>query len=203
MDGRLALPLLAGPTSGLAIDGDDFLRGSGQRGYPGDEAALELLVVQHGEDIARKMVVRRRAIGEGTEAAQQVQLLAAEQGDVGDGLRAGKDGDQAEEQDLRQWVVHLALLAGIFQIIEMSQEDDDFVEPRPVRCRFRHSPPPACELRVVMDSALSRFVTYLLHPIALNVFASDLVVEGVEAVAGFSLRFRVQRRLQFLNTVRS
>ena len=36
-----------------------------------------------------------------------------------------------------------------------------------------------------------------------NVFAADLVVEGVETVAGFSLRFRVQRRLQFLNTVRS
>src|SRR5271166_5176153 len=36
-----------------------------------------------------------------------------------------------------------------------------------------------------------------------NVFAADLVVEGVEAVAGFSLRFRVQRRLQFLNAIRS
>ena len=30
-----------------------------------------------------------------------------------------------------------------------------------------------------------------------NVLAADLVVEGVEAVAGFCLRFRVQRRLQF------
>jgi hypothetical protein len=29
------------------------------------------------------------------------------------------------------------------------------------------------------------------------VFAADLVVEVVEAVAGFSLRFRVQCRLQF------
>ncbi len=36
-----------------------------------------------------------------------------------------------------------------------------------------------------------------------NVFAADLVVEGVEAVAGFCLRFRVQRRLQFLNAIRS
>jgi len=88
----LSLPLLAGPPGGLAIDGDDPLGGSGQCGYPGDEAALELLVVQHGEDVA-KMVVRRRAVGEGTEAAQQAQLLAAEQGDVGDGLRTGQDGD--------------------------------------------------------------------------------------------------------------
>ena len=36
-----------------------------------------------------------------------------------------------------------------------------------------------------------------------DVLAADLVVQGVEAVAGFCLRFRVQRRLQFLNTLRS
>ena len=36
-----------------------------------------------------------------------------------------------------------------------------------------------------------------------NILAADLVVEGVEAVAGFCLRFRVQRRLQFLNAIRS
>ena len=36
-----------------------------------------------------------------------------------------------------------------------------------------------------------------------NVLAADLVVERIEAIAGFCLRFRVQRRLQFLNTVRS
>jgi hypothetical protein len=32
---------------------------------------------------------------------------------------------------------------------------------------------------------------------------ADLVVQGVEATAGFCLRFRMQRRLQFLNTLRS
>ena len=36
-----------------------------------------------------------------------------------------------------------------------------------------------------------------------DVFATDLVVEGVEPIAGFCLRFRVQRRLQFLNALRS
>ena len=36
-----------------------------------------------------------------------------------------------------------------------------------------------------------------------NILAADLVVQGVEAIAGFCLRFRVQRRLQFLNTGRS
>jgi hypothetical protein len=36
-----------------------------------------------------------------------------------------------------------------------------------------------------------------------NVRAENLVVQSVEAVASFSLRFRVQRRPQFLNTFRS
>ena len=120
--------------------GDDPFWGSGQRGDPGDEAALELLVVEHGEDIA-KMVVRRRAIGEGAETAQQVQLLAAEQGDVGDGLRAGQDGDQAQEQDLFQRVVHLPLLAGILQIIEMTQKNYCLFKRRARRCRLRHGSP--------------------------------------------------------------
>src|SRR4249919_120615 len=36
-----------------------------------------------------------------------------------------------------------------------------------------------------------------------DVLAADLVVHGVEAIPGFCLRFRVQRLLQFLNTLRS
>ena len=36
-----------------------------------------------------------------------------------------------------------------------------------------------------------------------DIFATDLVVQGVETIAGFRLRFRMQRRLQFLNTLRS
>jgi hypothetical protein len=36
-----------------------------------------------------------------------------------------------------------------------------------------------------------------------NVLAADLVVQGVKAITRCCLRFRVQRHLQFLNTVRS
>jgi hypothetical protein len=36
-----------------------------------------------------------------------------------------------------------------------------------------------------------------------NIFTADLVAEGVETIAGFSLRFGMQRRLQLLNTSRS
>ena len=34
-----------------------------------------------------------------------------------------------------------------------------------------------------------------------DILAADLVVQGVEAITGLCLRFRVQRRLQFLNTL--
>jgi len=43
----------------------------------------------------------------------------------------------------------------------------------------------------------------LIISIGQNVLAADLVVQGIEPIAGFCLRFRVQRRLQFLNTLRS
>ena len=36
-----------------------------------------------------------------------------------------------------------------------------------------------------------------------DILTADFVVQGVEAVTGFCLRFRVQRRLQLLNTFRS
>ena len=36
-----------------------------------------------------------------------------------------------------------------------------------------------------------------------NVVAADLVIQSVEAIASFCLRFRVQRHLQLLNTFRS
>jgi len=36
-----------------------------------------------------------------------------------------------------------------------------------------------------------------------NVLTADLVVQRIEAIAGFCLRFRVQRLLQFLNSFRS
>ena len=73
-----------------------------------------------------RSVVRLNGAEEGrlmAEAAQQIQLLAAEQGDVGDGFCPGKDGEQAEEKDLRQRVIHLPLLAWILQAFEMTQED--------------------------------------------------------------------------------
>src|ERR1700728_1703896 len=132
---------------------NDALGGSGQRGDPGDEAALELLRVQDSQDVT-EVVVRRRALRERPEATQQVQLLAAEQRDIGDGVGTRQHGEQTEDQDLLQRVVHLPLLARILQIFEMTQENDRLVECSAIRCRAFHGSSPACESRAAMDSAL-------------------------------------------------
>jgi hypothetical protein len=52
-------------------------------------------VVQCRQNVAA-VVACQRAVGEGVEAAQQVQLFVAEQGDVRDGLGTSQDGKQAE-----------------------------------------------------------------------------------------------------------
>ncbi len=87
------------------------------------------------------MVVRRRAILERTEAAQKLALLAAEQGDVDHGLGPGQHGKQAQEQDLVERIAHLALLARIFQILEIAQKNHRLVERGTSRCRVVHGCP--------------------------------------------------------------
>ena len=57
------------------------------------------------------MIVRRRAVRERAEAAQKTELLAAEQGDIDEGLGSGQHRKQAEEQDLIERV-RLPCLAG-------------------------------------------------------------------------------------------
>jgi hypothetical protein len=64
------------------------------------------------------MVVCRRATLERTEAPQKLELLAAEQGDIGDRLGTGQHGEQTRRQDLVQRVGHPALLAGPFRSLK-------------------------------------------------------------------------------------
>ncbi len=86
---RLAGALLARPPRGLAVDGDHPLRRAGQCRYPGQEAAMELLGVQHGQDVA-EMVVCRGGVRQRSEAAQQFPFIRAEQGDIDQGLAADR-----------------------------------------------------------------------------------------------------------------
>jgi hypothetical protein len=59
------------------------------------------------------MVVHRRAVLERAEAAQKVELLAPEQGNIDEGLGPSQYGEQAEKQDLVERVGYLALLARV------------------------------------------------------------------------------------------
>jgi hypothetical protein len=69
--------------------------------------------------------------------------------------------------------------------------------------------PPLRAIRVDVREVLTVYTRCALVGAALgigmrqNVFTADLVVQGVEPITGFCLRFRVQRHLQFLNTLRS
>jgi hypothetical protein len=75
------------------------------------------------------------------------------------------------------------------------------------KCQF--AKPPRYPIRFDVREVLAIHTRCALIGAALgigmgqDVLAADLVIQGVEAVAGFCLRFRVQRRLQFLNTLRS
>src|SRR5882757_3710374 len=127
VDRRLAFVFETGPARRLAVDRDDAFRYCGDRRDPGGEAALELSGVQHGQDIA-EMIVGRRAVTERTEAAQQVQLLHAKDGYLGDGLRPGRYREQAKKKDLLKRITHLALLPGVVEIFEIVQKNDCLVD---------------------------------------------------------------------------
>ena len=86
---------LIGPPEHLAVDGDEVRAKPGERTHPGDEAALELLRIEHGEDIA-ELVMRGRADLEGPEPAQQSQLLLAELGDLHPAFAAGEKSPLAQ-----------------------------------------------------------------------------------------------------------
>ena len=72
MDRLLGVLLRAGAARCLAVDGDDLGGRFDERRNPGDEAASERLGVERGEDVA-EMIMRRRAVLERPEAAQQTK----------------------------------------------------------------------------------------------------------------------------------
>ena len=87
--GAFPPPLVAGSAHRLAVDGDHPRRHASQRGHPGNEAALEMLGIKGGEDVA-DAIMRRRAIAEGAEPAQKLQFLVAKAGDVGKRFSPGQ-----------------------------------------------------------------------------------------------------------------
>ena len=92
VDRRLAALAVVGAAQGLAVDRDHAFRRAGQRGDPGDEAALELIGIQGSEDVA-KMIVRGRAVPKRPEPAHQVDLPSPEAGDVDEGVGARQNSE--------------------------------------------------------------------------------------------------------------
>lgn len=72
--------------------------------------------------------MRRRAVGERPEPAQQRQFLVAEAGHVSDRLRARQHRQQAQQQHLVERVAHLAALPRVRKPLEMLQKDDRLAE---------------------------------------------------------------------------
>ncbi len=153
MDGGLRALLVAGSAHGLAIDCDHPRGNSRHRGHPGDEAALECIGVQGGEDVA-EVIMGRRAILERAETAQQSELPGAEEGDLGEAFRAGQYGQQTQKQHLVERIGHLAALAWVRQVSEMTQKDNRLGQCRTVRCRAVHGHSPPNQSRTDMGSAL-------------------------------------------------
>jgi hypothetical protein len=120
---------------------------------PGGEAALELLGVENGQDIAEVTVVRR-AILERTKAAKKLAFRDAEKRDLGKALGAGQHREQAQEQDFIERVGDFTLLAGILEVFEMTQKNHRFRESHTVDNRVVHHHSPSCESRIGIDSAL-------------------------------------------------
>lgn len=151
-----------GPPRRLAIDCNDALRRSGQRGNPGER----------GQDVA-EMIMCRRAGLEGMEAARQIALLAAEKGDIGDSLGTGQHREQAQEQDLVERVSHLALLVRVFQILEIAQTVSSNAAQSAVAASMAA---PSKRIEGSIDSALYRFATYSFT--RLSWWGMDLIWPG-------------------------
>jgi hypothetical protein len=96
---------------------------------------LELFGVQGGEDIA-EMIVRRRAIA---EPAQKVQLLVPESSDVHEGFRPRQ---HRQKQHLVERIHHLAPLAVVRQVAEMTQKGDRLENRTTACCHIIHRRPP-------------------------------------------------------------
>jgi hypothetical protein len=112
-----------------------------------------LLSIENRQDVP-KMVMCRRAVRERAKAAKELKLLDAEQGDFGEALCSRQHGEQAQQKDLVERVAHLALLARVPEVLEMTQEHGRFVECRTLRRHAVRCCSPSCESRIGIDSAL-------------------------------------------------
>jgi hypothetical protein len=120
---------------------------------PGDKATLEGFGVQGRQNVA-EVIVRRRAIRERSKASEKSQFQPAKFGDVGDRLRPGDDGEQAQQQDLIERIFDLAALPGVRQILEITEKNNRLAKRHDFISRTLHRNPPICESVDFDDSEL-------------------------------------------------
>jgi hypothetical protein len=145
VDGRPGPALLIGAPERLAVDGNDVRAEPGERRHPGDEAVLKLLRVEDGEDVA-ELVVRGRAVAARPEAAQEVQFLLTETGDLDPALTPGEHAEKTQQQHLIERIEHLCALPRVLESAEMLQEINNLIERlvrRPMPAHHVRDPP--CE----------------------------------------------------------
>src|SRR6516165_1222864 len=134
-----------GTADRLAVDGDHVGRRPGQSCRPSDEAALEPLRVERGQDVAQ-MVVGRCAVAKRPEASQKRNLLLSKARYVDDGFSASKDCHQAQQQHFIERVDHFPALTRVRQISEMLQKNQGLAH-RPAVSRSFHRHPPQNRIR--------------------------------------------------------
>lgn len=141
MDRLLGAFLLIGAARRLAVDDDDFGRRVGQGRDPGDKAPLERLRVERGENIAQ-MIMGGRALREGAEATQEIELLLAEPRNIGEGFRPGQHGEQAQEQYLVERIDDFPSLMAIRHVLEIAKKNSRLGQSLEVpSARVRRFPP--------------------------------------------------------------
>jgi hypothetical protein len=163
MDRLLRALLLMGAAHRLAIDGDDLGWRLGQRRDPGDEAALERLRIERGENIAQMIMCGRAvAIGHpstGSGPAQEIELLFAETGDVGKRLGPRQNREPAQEQDFIAWIGDLSGLPMIRHVLEIMEKHNRLGESIDIPGAPVHRNPPSANQRISTDSASQPLVT--------------------------------------------
>jgi hypothetical protein len=108
MDGAFT-GLSPGSAHGLAINRHHPGRHTDQQGGPGDEAALKLLRIEGGEDIA-EVVVRWSTVEEWPETTEKFEFLATKSGDVHEGFGSGQHREQRQQQHLIKRIHEAAIL---------------------------------------------------------------------------------------------
>ena len=144
MDRRLGALLPAGAAQRLAVDGDHLLGRAGQRRHPIDEAALELLGIEHRKNVT-EVIMGGRPMAKRPKPAQQRDLLFPKPRNVDECLRPRQHRQQAQQQHFGQRIDHLAGLARVRQILEIIQENNRLAKRRQVRTRPLHRSSSASE----------------------------------------------------------